>query len=100
MQEVEVRKIHRTLGIIIVWFLAIQVLTGLLIALGALMGTPDEASWLSSVKAVHWDWNPLGSILRLVLGLATLAQGIGGIIIYRMIQARMAKASGGGKKPR
>ncbi len=88
MQEVALRKFHRSNGIILVWFLALQAVTGLLLALGALMGTPDSSTWFSVMAAIHHEWNPIGSIYRILLSLVTALQGVTGIIIYFKIRAR------------
>ncbi len=91
MKEVAVRKFHRTLGIIVVWFLAGQVLTGSgLAALGLAPGS--SPSQLDSILSIlHFGWPPVGGIYRIILGLATLAQGISGIIIFFLIRARSRK---------
>jgi len=91
MKEVAVRKFHRLLGMIVVWFLAVQALTGLgLAALGLALG--DAPSRLGDILgAVHFGWSPPGGVYRIILGLATLAQGISGIIIFSLIRARSRK---------
>lgn len=92
MQEAKVRKFHRVLGIIVVWFLMGQVFTGLILSLGEItpVGIPQGLDHL--LGTLHFGWNPLGSVYRLVLALATFAQGISGLIIYFMIRARSRKA--------
>ncbi len=91
MKEVEVRKFHRSLGMIVVWFLAGQVLTGLgLAALGlAPEGSLPQLDGILSF--LHLGWNPLGEIYRILLALATLVQGISGIMIFFLIRARTRK---------
>lgn len=91
MKEVGVRKFHRLLGIIVVWFLMGQVLTGSgLAALGLVPG--GESSQLDKILTVlHFGWPPLGGIYRIILGVATLAQAISGIIIFLLIRARTRK---------
>ena len=91
MKEVEVRKFHRTLGIIVVWFLAGQVLTGLILTIGGMAPGGSPAFLDNLLGTLHFGWNPLGGIYRLLLGLAALAQGISGIIIYFLIRARTRK---------
>lgn len=88
MQEVAVRKVHRSTGIILVWFLALQAVTGLLLSLGELAGTPEGSLWFTIVAAIHHEWNPIGSIYRILLALVTALQGITGIIIFSLIRAR------------
>ena len=88
MKEAEVRKFHRHFGYIVVWFLAAQSVTGLVLTLGG-MSAGDSPSWLYNIfSTLHFGLNPLGGIYRILLVLATLAQGISGIMIYRMIRAR------------
>ena len=91
MKEVGVRKFHGLLGIIVVWFLAGQALTGLVLAALGLApgGSPSQLD--SIMSALHFGWNPVGGTYRIVLGLATLAQGISGIIIYFLIRSRTRK---------
>jgi hypothetical protein len=92
MLEASFRKIHRTFGIYLVGFLALQAVTGLFISLGALASTSRDTWWFWLVAGLHHDWNPLGSAYRVLLGVFTLAQGMGGVIIYRMIKARERKS--------
>jgi hypothetical protein len=91
MKEVDVRKFHRNLGIIAVWFLAGQSLTGLILSIGG-MAPGDNPTFLYNIlSTLHTGWNPLGGMYRILLALATLAQGISGIIIYFLIRARSRK---------
>jgi hypothetical protein len=92
MLETSFRKIHRTFGIYLVGFLALQAVTGLFISLGTLASTPGDTWWFWLIAGLHHDWNPLGSAYRVLLGVFTLAQGVGGVIIYRMIKAREGKS--------
>jgi hypothetical protein len=92
MKEVEVRKFHRTLGIIVVWFLAGQTFTGLILSIaGVVYGGGNPAWWQKTLGILHFDWDPLGGIYRILLALAIFAQGISGIIIYYLIKARSRK---------
>lgn len=92
MLEASFRKIHRTFGIYLVGFLALQAITGLFIALGTLGGADRDAWWFWLLAGLHHDWNPLGSIYRVVLGVFTVAQGLGGVMIYLMMRARQGKS--------
>ena len=92
MLETSFRKIHRSFGIYLVGFLALQAVTGLFISLGTLASTPQDTWWFWLMAGPHHDWNPLGSVYRVLLGVSTLAQGVGGVIIYRMIRAREGKS--------
>ena len=91
MKEVEVRKFHRTLGIIVVWFLAVQAFTGLILAIGGIVSGGSPSFLTNLAGTLHYGWPPLGGIYRIVLTLSTLAQGISGIIIYFLIRSRTRK---------
>ncbi len=92
MQEANIRKIHRTVGVYLVVFLAIQAITGLLIALGTLMGTPGDSLWFTIVAWIHHEWNPVGSVYRILLGALTIGQGLGGLTIYLLMRSRLKKS--------
>ena len=92
MKEVSVRKFHRSLGIMVVWFLAGQALSGLILSVGDLTPGNSPAALASLMGILHTGWNPLGSVYRTLLALGTLAQGISGIIIYFLIRARTRTA--------
>lgn len=90
MDEGKVRTMHYYLGITYVWFLLVQVAAGLLMAGGTLLSAP-ESRWYQVLYAIHADWNPLGSIYRVILGIATLIQATLGVIIYFLSRARFRK---------
>ena len=92
MKEVAVRKFHRLLGMMVVWFLAGQTLTGLVLAALGLAPGSGPSQLDSILSTLHFSWNPLGGIYRVLLSLAILAQGISGIIIFLLIRARTRKA--------
>ena len=87
MKEASVRKSHRTIGMILVWFLGVQALTGLLLALGTLTSFRGWGGW----GIIHYGWDPLGSVYRIILAITTLGQGISGIILFSLMRARMKK---------
>ncbi len=91
MDEGKVRTIHYHLGIAYVWFLLLQVLPGLLMSLGMLLGATNSG-WYQVLYTIHADWNPLGAAYRVILGLATVVQATLGIIIYFLSRARFKKS--------
>lgn len=91
MKEVGVRKFHRSLGMIVVWFLAAQALTGLVLAALGLAPEGSSPQLDSILSFLHLGWNPLGGIYRIILGLATIVQGLSGIMIFFLIRARTRK---------
>ena len=92
MREVKMRKFHRYLGIIVVWFLAVQVLTGLILSSGDLGFDQSHSIFFKALGLIHFNWNPAGDVYRILLGLGALAQALTGIIIYFMIRTRSRKA--------
>jgi len=91
MLEASVRKLHRTGGIYLVAFLALQVVSGLLISLGTLMDTPRDTFWFAAMAGIHHNWNPAGSVYRILLGVLATGQALGGIVIYLLMRARLNK---------
>jgi hypothetical protein len=87
MDEGKVRTIHYHLGIAYVWFLLLQVVPGLLMSLGMLLGATNS-SWYQALYAIHADWNPWGAAYRVILGIATVVQAILGITIYFLSRSR------------
>ncbi len=87
MDEGKVRTIHYHLGIAYVGFLLLQVLPGLLMSLGMLLGATNSG-WYQVLYTIHADWNPLGAAYRVILGLATVVQATLGITIYFLSRAR------------
>jgi hypothetical protein len=91
MDEGRVRTIHYYLGITYVWFLLIQVSAGLLLSLGGL-SAGTGSTWFQTLAIIHTDWYPLGGIFRVILGLATITQGILGITIFFLSRSRYQKS--------
>lgn len=92
MLEAKIRKMHRTVGIYLVGFLVIQALTGLFISLGTLTGTPWDTFWFKAMAWIHHEWNPVGSVYRILLGALVVGQGLGGLAIYLLMRSRMHKS--------
>jgi hypothetical protein len=92
MNERSVRSVHYQLGIIIACFLLVQVLAGLLLSLGTLTAA-SGAKWFHVLEIVHTGWDPVGSIYRIILGLATVIQVVLGITIFFLSRARRKKSA-------
>ena len=82
MNSIKVRTIHRHLGISIALFLFVQAIAGMLMSIGRLASI-DTSPLYNILYSIHADWDPWGSIYRVVLGLATAMQGVLGIVIFR-----------------
>ncbi len=81
MNSAKVRTFHRRLGISIACFLFVQALAGAFMSIGRLASV-DTSKLYSILYAIHADWDPLGSIYRTLLGLATGGQAVLGIMIF------------------
>jgi len=81
MNSVKVRTTHRRLGISIAFFLFVQAIAGMLMGVGRLASV-DTSPLYNILYSIHADWDPIGSIYRVVLGLATAMQGVLGIMIF------------------
>ncbi len=82
MNWVKVRTIHRRLGITLVAFLVVQAIAGTLMSMERLAGLENSKPY-NVLYTIHADWEPPGSIYRLILGFATCLQGILGVMIFR-----------------
>ena len=81
MNSVKVRTTHRRLGISIALFLFVQAIAGMLMSIGRLASI-DASPLYTILYSIHADWDPIGSIYRVALGLATAMQGVLGIKIF------------------
>ncbi len=90
--EAYIRKIHRTVGMYLVGFLALQAITGLCISLWTLTGSPGDGGWLTAMAWIHHGWNPVGSVYRILLGALVVGQGLGGQAIYLLMRSRLHKS--------
>lgn len=97
MNFVKVRTIHRRLGITLACFLLVQALAGMFMSLGRLASV-DTSRLYGVPYALHADWDPVGSLYRVVLGLATGTQVTLGITLFlgrRRFKAAMKVHSSG-----
>ena len=69
------------MGISIAFFLFIQAILGVLMSIGKLASL-DASPVYNVLYSIHAGWNPLGSVYRLLLGLATCVQAALGIMIF------------------
>ncbi len=91
MLEATFRRIHRTFGMYLVGFLALQAVTGLFLALGTLSETMNTW-WFALMGTIHHGWHTIGSAYRVLLAVLTLGQAAGGVIIYLLMRARQKKS--------
>ena len=88
----KVRTVHRRLGMSIAFFLLVQALAGMLMSAGKLVSA-DNSKAYQILYMLHADWDPPGSIYRVVLGLAIAAQAILGIMIFLRTRRTTSAAS-------
>jgi len=81
MHSANVRTFHRRLGISIAFFLFVQAIAGLLMSVGRLASL-DMSHPYNVMYTIHAGWNPVGSIYRVVLGLAIALQGALGVMLF------------------
>jgi hypothetical protein len=102
MLEANARKIHRTVGIYLVGFLVLQLVSGAVISWWSLTDAPRNNVWFNALSILHHDWNPVGSVYRVLLGVLATGQALGGLAIYLLMRARRQKAGtaapGGGER--
>jgi len=90
MKERSIRNLHYRVGVTIVLLLLVQAVTGSLLALGTL-GSVSGSKWFQILEIVHTDWDPIGSLYRIFLGLGTAVQCTLGIIIILLSRGRYKK---------
>jgi len=90
MNEGSVRRIHQMLGITVAWFLLVQVFAGLLLSLG-MLASASGSKWYQILATIHAGENPLESVYRVALGLATLVQVTLGIAIFFLSRKRQER---------
>ncbi len=105
MKEADLRKLHRTMGIIFAAFIILQAGSGLLISVGELFVSHSHAHEDSIIPhvdkedgesqlrhgiigLVHHGAGPIGGIYRIVLSLGLLGMAVSGTRIFLMIRAR------------
>jgi hypothetical protein len=84
------RNLHYRVGITIVILLLVQAVTGSLLGLG-MLASVTGSKWFQILEIIHTNWDPLGSLYRIFLGLGTATQCILGIIIILLSRGRYKK---------
>lgn len=88
MTEADLRRGHRTMGIILALFIFLQAASGTMMALEFFLAMPGMFGPLTKV---HFAGGGLGHLYRIVLGLGTVGMAVSGSLIYLKIRARMQK---------
>ncbi len=88
MDEAYLRKWHRTMGIILAFFIFLQAASGALMALEFALNSTGLFGVLTSL---HFGGGSWGHLYRILLGLGLMGMAASGTLIYFKIQARMRK---------
>jgi hypothetical protein len=88
MDEAYLRKWHRTMGIILAFFIFLQAASGALMALELALNSPGLFGVLTSL---HFGGGSWGHLYRILLGLGLTGMAASGTLIYFKIQARKRK---------
>jgi hypothetical protein len=88
MTEADLRKGHRTMGIILAFFIFLQAASGAMMALEFFLNVPGL---FGSLTKLHFGGGALGHMYRIILGAGTMGMAISGSLIYSKIRARTHK---------
>jgi hypothetical protein len=109
LKEITLRKYHRTIGIILAFFIFLQIGSGVLLILNNMAGkllTKVHLSTSSGAKEeeedplfvkildfIHFKGGIAGGIYRVILGSGLLCLAVSGCMIFFMIKARTKHGS-------
>jgi hypothetical protein len=88
MDEAYLRKWHRTMGIILAFFIFLQAASGTMMALEFFFNSTGLFGVLTSL---HFGGGAIGSLYRVLLGLGLMGMAASGTLIYLKIRARTRK---------
>ena len=107
MKEKDLRNWHRNLGIILAFFVILQTIIGLFIAVGeiniphshagmshAFKGAPGDSLqpsvFQTALSVIHHGGGTIGALYRILLGTGLLWMAISGSLIYFKSRSRLA----------
>jgi hypothetical protein len=104
MKEVDLRRLHRGVGITVAIFIILQAGSGFVLSLGGLhiasthaheeafntghAQEQGERLWQDALEFIHLGGGIIGTIYRLLLGLGIVAVAVSGSMIFFKIRAR------------
>jgi uncharacterized iron-regulated membrane protein len=107
MKEADLRKWHRTMGIIVALFIILQAGTGLFLSLSDLPVPRNhaheeaystghdheegESLWDDALGFIHHGGGVFSAVYRIVVGMALLMMAVTGSMIFFRIRARSKK---------
>ena len=89
MKEADIRKWHRTVGMILAIFIMLQVISGIILSIEDLLGT----YWSGIIHDIHEGFSSIGNTYRIILGTGLLWMVITGGVIAMKIHQRMKQRS-------
>ena len=89
MDEASLRKWHRTMGIILAFFIFLQAATGALMALQFALNYQEP---YNPLEIIHTGVGLLGNLYRILLGLGTMGMAASGTLIFLKVRARTRKS--------
>ena len=97
MKESDLRRWHRTLGIIVAVFVIFQAGSGFVLSLNGLSiprthaHEEGESLWHMSLEFIHRGGGTPGTIYRLAVGLSLLVMAVSGSMLFSKVRARSRK---------
>jgi uncharacterized iron-regulated membrane protein len=88
MDEAYLRKWHRTMGIILAFFIFLQAASGAMMAFEHAL---DAHGLFGVLTSIHYGGGFLGNLYRVILGLGLMGMATSGTLIYLKIRARTKK---------
>jgi hypothetical protein len=88
MDEAYLRKWHRTMGIILAFFIFLQAASGAMMALEFYLNATGLFGILTSI---HFGGGSWGHLYRIILGVGLMGMAASGTLIYLKIRARTSK---------
>ncbi|MFC1692577.1 hypothetical protein ACFL1R_03630 [Candidatus Latescibacterota bacterium] len=83
MKEKDLRQLHRSIGIILAFFIVLQSLSGLMLNIENMF----DKYW-GIFHVIHYHFNQIGGIYRTIIGLGLVWMCFSGIMIYIKIRER------------
>ena len=84
MKEAQLRKMHRTAGMVFMLFIVLQALSGLVLTIQDMSGV----YWGNFVRSLHMRFDTAGDIYRLIAGTGMLFMAMTGLWIGVKIRMR------------
>lgn len=104
MKELDLRKVHRLMGIVIAPLIILQALSGVLLSVDWLLGIHRRAGdaikeniprllvlWDMILVDIHYGMGVGGAFYHILLGVAAIGVAASGLMIFLKVRARQKK---------